>query len=366
MNQTLTKYPILKHFDDSQIISGDNQFKPGQKGIFNVMRLLVVGGVIAGGYMVWTHVLPVVFQALGQMLAVAITVIGFTALIILFPTIVRALKKLSKHLQKLLIRHDPFEELDIQRRKLHESKGLLVQSRVKIEGLENEMMRKSYDFKTSSEKIQSDILRLKDRADKTKKQLEEIKKSNKDYGTDDNYITLKVQLDRELNEANRKSLELIQSNEYIGKYGSRSVIMKKVRQKLFMAEAASDNKLADFDLTVKMLKHDYEFARRAKEGTNAAKKALMIDKSWELEEALDTITNTIANDIAITAANISDISKLTSDYDLNSDELYLKLDSVADNIRTGKFEMTDPKKYKNEEYNLTHEEKINTGFGNLF
>lgn len=366
MNQTLTKYPFLKHYDDSQIITGEGQFKPGQKRIYNITKLLMIGAILTGGYFVWTYVLPTVFLALGQLLAVVITIVGLTALVVLFPTILKGLKLLSKHLQKVLITIDPFEELDVQRRKLHEAKSLLVQSRSKIETLENEMMKKSIEFKNSSEKIQTDILRLKDRADKTKNKIQEIMKTDKDYGSNDQFIQYKVQLDRELNEANRKSMELTQSNDYIGKYGSRSVIMKKVRQKLFMAEAASDNKLSDFDLTVKMLKHDYDFARDAKEGTNAAKRALMIDKSWELEFAMDTITNTIANDIAVTTANISDISKLTADYDLNSDELYLRLDTVADNIRTGKFETTDPKKYRNEEYILTHEEKSQSGFGNLF
>jgi hypothetical protein len=366
MNQTLTKYPILKHFDDSQIITGEGQFKPGQKNIYNVTKLLTIAAVGAGGYFTWVYVLPTVFLALGQLLAVVLTIVGITALVVLFPTILKGLKHLSRHLQKALITIDPFEELRVQRKKLGEAKSLLSQSRSKIETLENEMMKKSFDFKSASEKIQTEILRLKDRADKTMLKIQEVINTDKEYKSNDHYIQHKVQLDRELNEANRKSMELTQSNDYIGKYGSRSVVMKKVRQKLFMAEAASDNKLADFDLTVKMLKHDYDFARDAKDGTNAAKRALMIDKTWELEFAMDTITNTIANDIAITTANISDISKLTADYDLNSDELYTRLDSVADNIRTGKFETTDPKKYKNEDYVMTHEEKVNSGFGSLF
>lgn len=366
MNQTLTKYPILKHFDDSQIITGEGQFKPGQKSIFNVTKILTIAAIAVGGYFTWIYVLPPIFEALGEMLSIAIVIASLTAMVVLFPRLIQGLKILSKHLQKILMSIDPFEELEVQRQKLHDSKSLLVQSRSKIETLENEMMKKSVEFKESSDKIQTDILRLKDRADKTNSKIEEIKKTDKDFSSNDQYIHYKVLLDRELNEANRKSMELNQSNDYIEKYGTRSIVMKKVRQKLFMAEAASDNKLADFDLTVKMLKHDYDFARSAKEGTNAAKKALMIDKAWELEFAMDTITNTIANDIAITTANISDISKLTADYDLNSDELYTRLNGVADNIRTGKFDTTDPKKYRSDDYIPTHEEKINSGFGNLF
>ncbi len=364
--QSLSKYPILKHFDTSQIITESGEFKPGQKPIYQVLRLLAVGAVGYFAYMMFNTVLPIAFTYFGHMIGIVGYVIGIMALIVFMPTIFKGMKHASRFLQKYMISIDPFLELETQRKKLEESKVLLQKSKVHIEGIESEMSNKSLQFKKNTEKLQSDIQRLKERSDLIKKKMEEIKSKVQDYKHDDHYIHHEMELMNTLSEANRKIVEMEQSNEFISKYGARSVVMKKVRQKLHRAQFAADDKLADFDLTVKMLRHDFEFAKKAKEGTNAAKQALMIDKAWELEFALETITNTIANDIAITTVNINDINKLTSEYDLTSDELYDKLDNIANNIKIGELKINDPKKYKAEDYIMTQEEKNSTGFGSLF
>jgi len=143
--------------------------------------------------------------------------------------------------------------------------------------------------------------------------------------------------------------------------------MGKLDRKLTLAGTAIDIKISDFDVTIQMLEKEYEFAKSARAATEGAKSAMHFTKDWELEYALDVITETIAMDIARTQENLSDIDMLTSKYDVDSDELYAQLDSLADNIKTGKDYVPDSKKYSNPNYKLTQEDKQESGgFGQMF
>ena len=94
---------------------------------------------------------------------------------------------------------------------------------------------------------------------------------------------------------------------------------------------------------------------------------MLFTKSWELEYALDVVTSTIASDIAITAGNIKDIDSLTSQYSLDSDELYTNLNLLADNIKVGKDEVPTAKQYSNPDYQLTQSDKMKSGgFQDIF
>jgi hypothetical protein len=86
-----------------------------------------------------------------------------------------------------------------------------------------------------------------------------------------------------------------------------------------------------------------------------------------LEYALEVVTSTIAQDIARTSENLIDIDALTSQYSVDSDELYTKLDTLADKIKTGDNVIPDSSKYTNPNYKMTKDDKINAGgFGDIF
>jgi hypothetical protein len=128
-----------------------------------------------------------------------------------------------------------------------------------------------------------------------------------------------------------------------------------------------DIKIQDFDATVDMLKKDYEFGQKSNAATSAAKSAMGFTKGWEFDYALDVVTSTIANDIAITAGNLRDIETLTSNYSLDSDELYANLNAVADKIKVGQDIIPEAKQYSNPEYTLTQSDRVKSGgFGDLF
>ena len=137
--------------------------------------------------------------------------------------------------------------------------------------------------------------------------------------------------------------------------------MKKLLQKLKLVEGTMEIKIADFDATIEILQKDYEFAKKAKEATNTAKSAMLFTKDWELEYALDVVTSSIAEDIAITSGNLNDIDSITSMYNMDSDELYANLEVLANDISVGKDVVPEASQYRAHDYKLSGEDKINAG-----
>ncbi|MNT95628.1 hypothetical protein D3C72_2375450 [compost metagenome] len=94
---------------------------------------------------------------------------------------------------------------------------------------------------------------------------------------------------------------------------------------------------------------------------------MLFTKDWELEYALEVVTSTIAQDIAKTSENLIDIDALTSKYSVDNDELYSRLDSLADEIKTGDNTIPDSTKYTNPNYKMTKDDKMSGGgFGDIF
>jgi hypothetical protein len=188
-----------------------------------------------------------------------------------------------------------------------------------------------------------------------------------DAKTDDDYVNMAAELQTVLADAQRVINKTAQAKDFVQKYGSRAAIMKKMRQKLTMVETAMNIKLSDFDATVEMLKKDYEFGQKANAATSAAKSALGFSKGWEFDYAMDVVTSTISADIAMTAGNLKDIESLTSNYTLDSDELFANLNQIADKIKVGNDIVPSAKAYNNPEYKLTTDDKLKGGgFGDIF
>ena len=94
---------------------------------------------------------------------------------------------------------------------------------------------------------------------------------------------------------------------------------------------------------------------------------MLFTKGWELDYALDVVTSTVAMDLATTRENLLDIDTLTSQYSLDSDELYSKLEKLSDQIKTQTYDSPEAKKYANPNYKLTDKDKAETqGFGDIF
>jgi hypothetical protein len=361
----LSELPILKHFDQNEISAKVESFRKGEKGMFWFFKLAALIGV---GYLTWTYVLPPVFQAIGQFLAVAATGVLIIAGVIMAPVIVKAIRLFTRSLHKALIKYDPFAQLEIERQKMLENQRTFRTAKGNIASLKTEMEVEADKSEKEAESGQTRIIALQGKAEKIKHEMDAmVQKMGVDAKSEDDYVNRASELQKILAEAQRVANKLNQSKDFVQKYGSRAAIMKKMGQKLTMVETVMDIKIQDFDATIDMLKKDYEFGQKSNAATSAAKSAMGFTKGWEFDYALDVVTSTIANDIAITAGNLRDIETLTSNYSLDSDELYANLNAVADKIKVGQDIVPQAKQYSNPEYTLSQSDRVKSGgFGELF
>lgn len=365
LNANLSELPILKHFNQNEISTKVDTFRKGEKNMFWFFKLAVLIGV---GYLTWTYVLPPVFQAIGQMLAVAATAVMIVAGVIMAPVIVKGIRLLTRTIHKALIKYDPFAQLEVERQKMLNNQATFRVAKQNIVSLKQEMEVEADRSEKEAEQGQTRILALQGKAEKIKLSMDDMVKTQGVAAKgEDDYVNLAAELQKILAEAQRVANKLNQSKDFVQKYGSRANVMKKMSQKLTLVETAMDIKIQDFDATIDMLKKDYEFGQKSNAATTAAKSAMGFTKGWEFDYALDVVTSTIAADIAITAGNLKDIESITSNYTLDSDELYANLNAVADKIKVGADIIPDASQYSNPEYNLSSSDKLKSGgFGDMF
>ena len=358
--------PILKHFDSGQVATTSNpldSFRKGEKSIFNIFKLLALGAV---GYLSWVYVLPPLFQALGQVIAIAGAIVLTVFLVLMAPTILKVLRRFTRFLHKLAIKHDPFGELYEQKDKMVLNKQKFVLSQGTIKKLGHDTKREAANSEQLAKDLQSKIVAARKKINKLKGRQEELIKSPEGKSSPeyvDNYaklIKLGASVQRDMSQKE-------QQENFVRKYGVRSHTIQKLSNKLVLVGAQMDIKILDFDATIDILKREFDFAQAARQATQTAKNALMSTEGWEVEYAMDVVTTTIAQDIAMTASNINDINNYTTLYDMDDDVLYEKLDALADDIETGKDVVPSAKAYNNPDYKMTHEDQLQSGsFGNIF
>ena len=365
LNANLMELPILKHFNENEITTKVDSFRKGEKGAFNILKLAAVGAI---GWGLWKYVLPTVFQAIGHMLAVAATGVMIVGLIVMAPVIFKGIRMLTRALHKMLITWKPFEQLEIERQKMIANQTTFRIAKQNIAQLKNDMEIESSRAQTDAEEGQKNILRLQTKGAKIKSRMDElVQAGGVEARGEDEYVNLAAEFQKVNAEALRVINKTNQSKEFVQKYGTRANIMKKMGHKLTMVETSMEIKISDFDATVEMLKKDYDFAQKSNAATSAAKNAMGFSKGWEFDVALETITNTIAADTAMTAGNLRDIETLTTNYTLDSDELFANLNAVADKINVGQDVIPSAKQYNNPEYVLTSSDRQKSGgFGELF
>jgi hypothetical protein len=357
--------PILKHFEKSDITLNPNNWRKGEKGIGLAIGLVLLGTTAWGLY---TYILPIVFTWVGQVLGAIAAAVLVMAFFIMLPVIIKGLKKLARSMHKLLIKHDPFGELEEQKQKMVQNRVSFKQAKAKIKAIKSNMEQEALKAEKEAKDYQDKVLVLQSRAENTKVKMGDMEQRMGETAKDsDEYVELQTSLMKTLSEGQRISHMLNQSTGLVRKYGSRAHVIGKLDRKLNMVDTAMEIKIADFEVSIDMLKKEYAFAAAAKHATEQAKSAMLFTKGWELEYALDVVTNTIALDLATTKENLLDLDSLTSQYSMDSDELYTKLDKLADQIKTDALPLPEAKKYNNPNYKLSSEDKRESqGFGDIF
>lgn len=361
--------PIFQHLNSTEIATkGQNMLNKFRKGEWTVFQVLKVGTVGAVGYLSWVYVLPPLFLAIGQGLATAAYGIIIVGLIVMAPVILKGLRRLTRKMHEMVIKHDPFGELEDQKQQMIENleKTKRAQSQIKL--LKNDMQNEARLSETKAEDLKKDILLNQGKAERLKSQIEQMKKDGgKDAVATDEYVQKNADFMKVVSEANREGHMLEQNQNFVRKYGSRASVMQKVEQKLTIAITVAEIKTKDFEATIDILKKDSLFASKTRQATDAAKSAMGFTKGWELNYALDVVTSAIAEDIATTSGNLNDINSLTSNFDMDSDEMFAKLDLLANDIKAGNSITPDAKQYQNPSYQLDSKDKTQSGgFGSMF
>jgi len=363
-NAKFMDLPIVKSLGQEQLVTKVDNFRKGEKGLYNVLRIGTYGAI---GYGIWTYVLPIAFVALGQLIALAITAALALFLFFAAPAIFSWIRIAARALHKSAIKYDPFKQLEIEKQKLIANQTTFRVAKQNIKSLQSDMGSSAERMKKEAETANENIFRLEGKAESLRTKMKEmVERLGVDAKQEDEYVGYASQLNKVLGDAQRVINKEKQSKDFMDKYQAREQVMRKMSQKLVMVESVMENKIADFDATVEFLKNDYEFAQKSNAATYAAKSAIGFSGGWERDYALEVIAESISNDTAMTAGNLRDIESLTSNYDLNSDDLFLKLDQAADRLRVDDG-LGDFNKYKNPDYVMTEKDKRNSGgFDDMF
>lgn len=363
-NAKIMELPYMKSLGENQIAKSVNNFRTGEKPLYNGLKLATYGAI---GYGVWTYVLPVAFVALGQIIALAIT--AGIALVLFFaaPAIFAWLRIAARALHKTAIKYKPFEQLERERQKIIANQVTFRVAKQNIMNLTQDMGLNADKSKEDVENGNREIIMLRGKVDQIKAEMEGmISSMGQSAKTEDKYVMLATKYQKTVGDYKRTIDRVKQSDDFMNKYKVREQVMRKMSHKLMMVEGAMENKIADFDATVEFLKKDYDFAQKSNAATYAAKSALGFASGWERDYALEVIAETIASDTANTLGNLKDIERLTSNYDLNSDDLFANLNLIADSMNYETLD-ADFKAYNNPDYVPTSKDLKNSGgWGEMF
>lgn len=364
-NEKLMTLPLLQGMKGNSELTLTNplqHFRKGEKGMFNVFKLVLFAAL---GYLSWVYILPPLFMMLGKAIALAGTLVFAVLFIMMIPVILKGIRRFTRFSHKMVIKHDPFGQLYETKDELEKTQVKFIKSQGSIKNLLRDTIAEAENSKTNVENLQRKIVSSKKKIDDVKLEQQELKKQGATSSAEyiNNHATL-IKLNAKVQGQMQKKN---QQQDFISKYGARAATMQKLDHKLILVGAQINSKIDTFDNTIEILKNDYEFAKKSKEATDAAKSTMLLTGGWEADYALDVITCTIAENIAMTAANINDIDKLTSNYSIDDDELYSKLDALVGDIETGKDEVVDPTQYLSPDYKMTHKDNLNSGgFGDIF
>jgi hypothetical protein len=364
LNANLMNLPMMKNYSQSEIVTKVDTFRKGEKNLFWFLKLATVIGV---GYLSWVYILPQVFQMLGRWIAIASTGIFLIFLVVAAPAIFAWVRTLARALHASAIKFDPFGQLEVTRQKMLANQSTFRIAKANLQMLGQDMLNESKNAQIDAENGQKEVLKLRGKAENIRSEMEKLVSTlGVAAKEEDEYVNFAAELHKTLAKSIQVANKTKQSQEFTVKFGSRGSVLKKVNQKLVMVEANMDVKISDFDVTVEMLKKDFATGQKLKSATNAAVSVLGFKDDWERDLALDTLANTISADMAISMGNFKDIETLTSNYDLNSDELFENLNAIADKISTGNDPIVTAKKYNNPDYVLTQDDKSKSQFGEMF
>jgi hypothetical protein len=368
--KTVTQLPIMKYFDDAKLVDKGKEtlekWRRGEKPIGAVIGLIIIGII---GYGTFRWIIPAVFGALSQVLAVIASILAIVLVILLLPAIFKLFRRIVRSFHKAIIRWNPFDELDEQKQKMWETHGLFLTHKAKIKQLRNDFEQMSNETRKVAEDSKEEVQRQTKKAGEIKEKMDNLiaEKGNEIKETDE-YVELQQQFINATSAGTRTNTILEKNIEWTTKYAARSNIFANLDRKLAIGATLLENKIKDFEESINIMKKDWQMAAASRGATAILKEILGPGgQNWKLEYALEFVAGRISEDLAITAQNLEDLERNTTAFNFDSDEAYDKLLSIGNKLDAGQIEIPNPVKISNPNHKLTREEKNSAGpLGDIF
>ncbi|MCU0338726.1 MAG: hypothetical protein MUE30_02485 [Spirosomaceae bacterium] len=374
-NQALTKLsdlPILKHLEGSQnqlkvLPESVANWKKGEKSIAWFVGLILMV-VVAYGF--FTLVVPALTAMLVGVVALAtkmleaMVVVGGVILgFVLWPFIFKLFRRMVRWMHKLLIKVDPFAELEDQLEKMKDSRGQFEKVKAEINACKVQMKQEAVKAEKLAKDASQKVVYCQEEAKDLKVKLDKMVEKGGDMAREtDDFVALEAKLNTAIGDGSRAMSEAETYKRLVDTFGSRANVFAKLDRKLVVYGHAFDEKLKDFGTSINLLKTESRAMAAANNATTRARKVLGQSQDWQLDYALEVISGQIANDIASTQANIRDLDSIVREFNPNDERAYARLETFANQIKGGEFEVSDPNRVSNPNYKLTPEQK-NAGGG---
>lgn len=361
---SVSTLPIFRGMNRDELVINDANGNKVGKGVNYFSALLSLGIVGVIGYFLVVYVLPLVATILGYTLGIIASGALVLFSLAMYPVYKRWLSIFSDKAYRKLIESNPFIILNQKKIEYQKHKATLNLETANLRQLQIESENKAFENEKEAKEHQDEITIYTARAQKLKAQKDKLvaELGEEQAKEEEEFYKLDNEMRKAINDAQRSESLLAQKTKFIGVYGHRGLIFKKLFLTLNNAKMNVDETLKDFELTIKMLEDEYKSADDAKRATQSAKNALGLSSKFEVELAIQIVNNTISKNISETVANLEDIAELTKNINnVNPDEQLERLSSLSDKIDSGTMFIPSSKKFKNIDKKFTQEEKHNLG-----
>ena len=317
---TPTQLPIMKYFDDAKLMEGGKamlgKWRKGEKPIASLLGLALIG---VAGWGLFKFVLPAVFIMLGQVLAVIISVLAVAITIMAIPAIFKLFRRIVRSFHKAIIRWNPFDELDEQKAKMWETHKTFLRHKGKIKQLRNDFDAMSQDTQKAADDAKEEVQRQSKKASEIKAKMDAMIREKGDAAKEtDDFVELQKSFINATSAGTRTNTTLEKNIEWTKKYAARSNIFANLDHKLAIGATLLENKIMDFEESVMIMKKDWEMAAASRGATDILNQILGPGgQNWKLEYALEFVTGKISEDLAMTAQNLEDLARNTTDFNFN-------------------------------------------------
>jgi hypothetical protein len=368
-NQSLTKLselPILKHLDGG---SGElkvlppNAIAPWKRGEKSIGWFVGAGLLAGGAYIFFTYILPVLINVLTQTLAFLAVAGLLVFAVLLAPFIFKLFRRIVRGLHKMLIKIDPFAELDDQLGKMKDSREEFEKAKAEINACKIQMKQEAIKAEKLAKDASQKVVYAQQEAESIKEKLQKATDKHGDTAREtDEFVEMEGRLSAAIGDGNRSVSEAETYKRLVDTFASRANVFAKLDRKLMSYGHAFDEKIKDFATSINLLKTESRAMESANNATSRARKAIGNSQDWQLDYALEVISNQISSDIASTQANIRDLDSIVRDFNPNDERAYARLETFANQIKDGQFEVSDPNRVANPNYKLSPDQK-NAGGG---